>query len=30
MKKTLLDKFFDALQPHPPMFEFMEHVPLFR
>lgn len=30
MKKTLLDKFFDALQPRPPMFEFMEHVPIFR
>lgn len=30
MKKTLLDKFFDALQPHPPVFEFMEHVPIFR
>lgn len=29
MKKTLLDKFFDALQPRPPMFEFMEHVPIF-
>lgn len=29
MKKTLLDKFFDTLQPRPPMFGFMEHVPLF-
>ena len=30
MKKTLLDKFFEGLQPHPPIFGFMEHVPLFR
>lgn len=30
MKKTLLDKFFEGLRPHPPMFGFMEHVPLFR
>lgn len=29
MKKTLLDKFFDALQPRSPMFGFMEHVPIF-
>lgn len=30
MKKTLLDIFLEDLQPHPPMFGFMEHVPLFR
>lgn len=30
MKKTLLDKFFDALQPRPQMPEIMKHIPLFR
>jgi hypothetical protein len=30
MKKTLLDKFFDALQPQPQMPEVMKHIPLFR
>lgn len=32
MKKTLLDKFFDALRPRPcpHTFGFMEHVPIFR
>lgn len=30
MKKTLLDKFFDTLQPRPHTFGFMEHVPIFR
>lgn len=30
MKKTLLDKFFDALQPRPQMPEIMKYIPLFR
>lgn len=30
MKKTLLDKFFDALQPRSQMPEIMKHIPLFR
>ena len=30
MKKTLLDKFFDALPPRPQMPEIMKHIPLFR
>lgn len=28
--RTLLDKFVDVFQTQPPMFGFMEHIPLFR